>query len=192
MKRIILASESPRKKEILSKLGLQFEVMSSDYEEDMNAVSDPKELAKFLSMNKAKSVAEKITDEALIIAADTFLVHEGKLLGKPHTKDDARMMLRSLSGKTHNVITGIALIDTKTKKRSSDISQTKVTMKTLSDEEIEGYINTGEPLDKAGAYAIQGIGAVLIEKIEGDFYTVMGLPLSLLGQKLKEFGVSIF
>jgi septum formation protein len=187
MKRLILASESPRRKELLSKLGLPFEVMHSDYEEDMNALPDPRQLAKFLSLNKAKSVAQKVKGDAIIIAADTFVVHNNTFLGKPHTPENAKVMLQSLQGQTHSVITGLAIIDTATNKIVNEISETKVTMRAISDDEIDWYVTTGEPLDKAGAYAIQGGAAIFVEKIDGDYFTVMGLPLCLLSKKLKEF-----
>lgn len=192
MKRLILASESPRRKELLSKLGLVFDVIASDYKEDMTALPDPRELAKFLSLNKAKSVAQKVSDDAIVIAADTFVIHNNRFLGKPHTAENAEFMLQSLQGQTHSVITGIALIETSTGKIINEISETKVTLRKLSTEEIDCYVNTGEPLDKAGAYAIQGHAAIFIEKIDGDYFTVMGLPLCLLSTKLKEFGISLF
>lgn len=189
MRRLILASKSPRRKEILEKLGLDFEIVSSDYEEDFQAKKDPIELAKFLSLNKAKAVANNITDEAIIVAADTFIVLKGKFFGKPKDIQDARLMLELLSGQTHKVITGIALVDTVTNQEITDISITKVTFKSLTAKEIDDYIKTGEPFDKAGAYAIQGKGAVFITKIDGDFFAVVGLPLDLLAKHLKKFNV---
>ena len=190
MKRLILASESPRRKEILEKLGLEFEIIPSNYEEDLKAKKDPVELAKFLSLNKAKDVANKINGNAIIIAADTFIVLEGDFLGKPKDDQDAKKMLKSLSGKTHEVITGIALIDTSSNQEITDTSITKVTFKSLSSKEIQAYINTGEPLGKAGAYAIQEKGAAFVSKINGDFFTVMGLPLYLLAEQLKNISPS--
>jgi septum formation protein len=185
MTRLILASESPRRKEILTKLGLEFDIIPSTYQEDMQAKKDPSELAKFLSLNKAKNVAEKVNDEAIIIAADTFIVLDGKFLGKPKNAKHAEKMLKSLSNKTHQVITGIALINTKTKKEITDVSITKVTFKKLTTEEIKTYVATGEPLGKAGAYAIQEKGAAFVSNINGDFFGVMGLPLCLVAEKLK-------
>lgn len=190
MNRLILASKSPRRKEILEKLGLEFEIIPSGYKENLQAKKDPVELAKFLSLNKAKDVANKIKGNAIIIAADTFIVLEGKFLGKPKDDQDAKKMLNFLSGKTHEVITGIALIDTSTNQKITDVSITKVTFKSLSSKEIQTYINTGEPLGKAGAYAIQEKGAVFVSNINGDFFTVMGLPLHLLAEHLKNMSPS--
>ncbi len=192
MKRIILASGSPRKKEILSKLGLPFEAVASAYEEDMTAMADQFELAKFLSLGKAKDVANRISGEAIIIGADTFISFGSKFLGKPKNVDEARIMLERLSGKTHEIITGVAIIDTLTKIEINEAIVSKVTMRPISSEEIEGYIKTGEPLDKAGAYAIQERGAIFVSRIDGDFFTVMGLPLYFVAQKLKELGVKLF
>lgn len=192
MKRLVLASGSPRKKEILSKLGLPFEVMPSSYEEDMTAMPDQLELAKFLSLGKARDVAQRIAGEAVVIGADTFISLDNKFLGKPRNADEAKSMLQRLSGRTHEIITGVALIDTSANREINEAFVSKVTMRQISPEEIEGYIKTGEPLDKAGAYAIQERGAVFVSRIDGDFFTVMGLPLYFVAQKLKELGVKPF
>ena len=165
MKTIILASASPRRKEILQKTGLKFKVCASDYEEDMDSHSDPHKLARHLSYMKANKAAHKYKN-ALIIAADTFIVFKGKSLGKPHTGPEARAMLKALNGRAHSVITGFTVMDT-------------------------GTNRAGEPLDKAGGYAIQGLGAVLVKKIEGDYLNVVGLPLNALIECLKEFGVDV-
>ena len=185
MKRIILASGSPRKKEILLKLGLPFEVIPSAYEEDMTAMQDQFELAKFLSLGKARDVAKNIDGEAIVIGADTFVSFEGKFLGKPKNENGARIMLEQLSGKTHEIITGIAIIDISTNTEINEALVSEITLRSISPDEIDGYIKTGEPLDKAGAYAIQERGAAFVSKIDGDFYTVMGLPLFFVAQKLK-------
>ncbi|EKD33365.1 MAG: hypothetical protein ACD_76C00044G0032 [uncultured bacterium] len=192
MKRIILASGSPRKKEILSKLGLPFEVIPSSYEEDMTAKSDQYELAKFLSLGKARDVAKQIDGAAIVIGADTFVSFDGKFLGKPKNENEARIMLEQLSGKTHEIITGVTLIDTSTCTEINEALVSKIMLRLISPDEIDGYIKTGEPLDKAGAYAIQERGAAFVERINGDFYTVMGLPLFFVAQKLKELGVKLF
>ncbi|MCC6347220.1 MAG: septum formation inhibitor Maf [Nitrospirales bacterium] len=188
--RIVLASASPRRREILEKAGLRFTVDAGEYEEDMGLHLPPHRLARHLSGEKAKAVAPRHRD-ALLIAADTFIVFRDRLLGKPHTAEAAREMLSALSGKTHSVITGFTLLDTASRKRVSGSVETKVSFKRLTGEEIEAYIATKEPLDKAGAYAIQGVGAVLIRKIEGDYFNVMGLPLSAVADALKKFGVRI-
>ncbi|MBZ0156024.1 MAG: Maf family protein [Alphaproteobacteria bacterium] len=189
-KRIVLASASPRRKEILERAGLCFTVDAGDYEEDMGLRMPPYRLARHLSAEKAKAVAHRYRD-ALIIAADTFIVFRNRLLGKPLTAEAAREMLSALSGKTHSVITGFTLLDTASQKRISGSVETKVSFKRLTGEEIDAYIASKEPLDKAGAYAIQGLGAVLVKKIEGDYFNVMGLPLSAVADALKKFGVRI-
>lgn len=189
-RKIVLASSSPRRKEILKATGLKFTIDAGDYEEDMTLGLKPHQLAKFLSSEKAAAIAVKYTN-ALVIAADTFIVFKDHLMGKPHTKEEARRMLTLLNGKAHSVITGFTIIDTNTKKRLSRSVETKVYFRKLTVSEIEAYIKTGEPLDKAGAYAIQGIGAIIVKKIEGDYFNVMGLPLSSLTEVLKKFGVSV-
>lgn len=190
MKKIILASTSPRRKEILSKLKLPFDVQDSDYEEDMTLEMLPKKLAEFLSRGKAEAVAIK-NNNAVIIAADTFVVFENKLLGKPKNGEHAKEMLKMLSGKENQVITGVTIIDTDTGKVNSFHSTTKVFFDEISSEIIDAYVNTGEPLDKAGAYAMQEIGALLINRIEGDFFNAMGLPLKRLVEELKDFDISV-
>lgn len=190
MKTIILASASPRRKEILQKTGLKFKVYASDYEEDMDSHSDPHKLARHLSYMKAKKVAHKHKN-ALIIAADTFIVFKGKLLGKPHTGPEARGMLKAMNGRAHSVITGFTVMDTGTNRKISRSVETKVYFKKMTAKEIESYIRSGEPLDKAGGYAIQGLGAVLVKRIEGDYLNVVGLPLNALIECLKKFGVDV-
>lgn len=188
MKPIILASTSPRRKEILEKLELQFVTEASPFKEDMTLDLVPEDLAKHLAEGKAKAVAEKHKN-AIIIGADTFIVFGGKILGKPSSEEKARKMLKMLSGKQHSVFTGFAIIDTDTKKMDSRVVETKVYFKKLTDQDIDDYIASGEPIDKAGSYAIQGLGAKLIKKIEGDYFNVMGLPLNALIKSLKDFGI---
>ena len=185
-----MASASPRRRELLEKLGLKFEVEPSNSEEIITSNPKPHELAKSLSLEKAKAVASKYKN-ALVIAADTFGILDGKVLGKPHTETEARKMLKMMSGKPHLVITGFTIIDTETKKTLSKSVETKVYIKRLTSEEIDAYVRSKEPLDKAGGYAIQGLGSVIVEKIEGDFYNVIGLPLNALAESLKKFGVNI-
>jgi septum formation protein len=191
MRRIILASASPRRKELLEKLGLKFEVDASNCEEEIDPVLGPDELVRRISITKAKAVAQRHQD-AVIIAADTIGVIGKKLLGKPHTADEAGKMLAKISGKSHEVITGFTILDTVTNKIMTGTVSTKVYIKKLTQQEIAAYVQTGEPLDKAGAYGIQGRGAVIVEKIEGDYYNVMGLPLSALTEALIEFGISVW
>lgn len=190
MKKIILASASPRRKEILGITGLKFSVCVSEYEEDLSLKLNPRELARFLSRKKAETVARKYKD-TIIIAADTFIVFKNKLLGKPHVDREAEKMLKILNGRAHSVITGFTIIDTGSGKTLSRSVETKVYFKKLSLEEIRAYVRSKEPLDKAGAYAIQGLGAVFIEKIEGDYFNVVGLPLCALVECLREFGVNV-
>ncbi|HDH34303.1 MAG TPA: septum formation inhibitor Maf [Nitrospirae bacterium] len=190
MKKIILASASPRRREILGTTGLKFDICVSDYEEDLSLKKEPRALARFLSHKKAEEVAHKYKN-AIIIAADTFIVFKDKLLGKPHTVKEATRMLTMLNGKSHSVITGFTVLDTGSNKFISRSVETKVYFKKLAQKEIKAYVMTKEPLDKAGAYAIQGLAAVFVEKIEGDFLNVVGLPLAALAETLKKFGVSI-
>lgn len=190
MKAIILASASPRREELLKKIGLKFRVESSNYEENISYELEPHELAKLLSLEKAKLVA-KNHKNVLVIAADTFIVFEGKILGKPRTKTEAREMLERINGKPHSVITGFTIVDSGSNKALSKSVETKVHLRKLNSNEIDVYVKSKEPLDKAGAYAIQGLGSVIVEKIEGDYYNVVGLPLSTLVESLKEFGVHI-
>ncbi len=190
MKHIILASASPRRREILEKTGLRFRVDESGCEEKITPGLSPRALARTLSRQKAGSVAAKYKS-ALVIGADTFIVLKSKILGKPHTAKEAIRMLKTLSGKVHTVITGFTIIDTERGRTISRSVKTRVYFKRLGSKDIEDYVKSGEPLDKAGGYAIQGLGAPLIEKIEGDFFNVVGLPLSALIKELKEFGVHV-
>jgi len=190
MRQIILASASPRRRELLALTGLKFRVDPGDYQEDMSIPLDPHRLGRFLSLEKAKSVAPRHGD-ALIIAADTFIVFRGGLLGKPHKAGEAKRMLLMLNGKKHSVITGFTILDTASGKRLSRSVETKVTFGKLTEEEIDAYVRSGEPLDKAGAYAIQGLGSVVVKEIEGDYFNVIGLPLSALAEGLKKFGIEI-
>jgi septum formation protein len=190
MKDIILASSSPRRKALLEQIGLKFKVDASTQEEDYLTWQQPDRLVKEVSLKKAESAAGKHPD-AVIIAADTIGVIGGRIIGKPHSEKEAREILSLLSGKAHMVITGFTVLDTLTSKSITRSVETAVYMKPMTEAEIEAYVATGEPLDKAGAYAIQGRGALLVEKIEGDYFNVMGLPLYALAEALKEFGVNV-
>jgi septum formation protein len=190
MKTIILASTSPRRKALLEQIGLKFKV-DARVKEDTGIVGmEPNELVKAVSLKKAESVAPHHPD-AIIIAADTMGVIGGRIIGKPHSETEARAMLALLSGKAHTVITGFTVLDTHTRKSISRSVETTVYIKQITEAEIDAYVNTGEPLDKAGAYAIQGLGAALVARIEGDYFNVMGLPLCALTEALKEFGVNV-
>ena len=170
--------------------GLKFQTVTSSYVEDMGLKMGPRQLARVLSFEKAKDVASKHAG-VLIIAADTFIYFRGHILGKPQSAADARRMLRMLSGKSHSVITGFSIIDTVSGKKLSRSVETRVWFKRLSQQEIASYVASGEPMDKAGAYAIQGLGAVIVSKIEGDYFNVIGLPLSALSSALREFGITV-
>ena len=185
-----MASASPRRKELLEQIGLQFEVDPTSYDEGRTRASEPHEIAMELSLGKARAAARKHR-KAIIIAADTLVVFGDKVFGKPHTNAQAREMLRALNGRTHSVITGFTVLDAESGKVLSKSVETRVHMKKLTLKEIDGYVRTKEPLDKAGGYAIQGRGAVLVDRIEGDYSNVVGLPLSALAESLKEFGVKV-
>jgi len=189
MKRIILASASPRRKELLEQLGLHFDVEPSYCQEKVDDKQEPLELAKSLSVHKAKAVGNKNTG-AIIIAADTFVVLGERIIGKPNSLAEAKEILTELKGRTHSVITGFTVMDTSNSKIVSQSVETKVFVKDLSVEEIDAYIETQEPMGKAGAYAIQGLGAAIIDRIEGDYYNVIGLPVDAIVCVLKKFGIS--
>lgn len=189
--KIILASTSPRRKELLKQIGLNFEAIPSGYEEDMTLKLSPSNLAKILAYGKAKEVADKLK-EGIVIGVDTFLVFGNKRLGKPKDKNDAYKMLKSFSGRTISVYSGVALIDSKSKKEIVDYEVSKIRFRELEDKEIKAYIKTGEPMGKAGAIAIQGIGAVFIEEIKGCYSNIVGLPITNLYKNLKKMGVDVF
>ncbi len=188
-RKIVLASTSPRRKELLEKLGLTFEIDPSNYEEDMTLDLPPQELVKTLSKGKAQAVATRHED-AIVIGSDC-IVFSDRVLGKPKDEEDAKKVLKSLSGKAHEVFTGVTVIDTKNKIEISRVGRTKVFFKNISDEQIEEYVKSGEPMGKGGSYAIQLKGSEFVEKIEGDITTVIGLPLEILTEILKELEVDI-
>lgn len=190
MKKIVLASASPRRRELMQKTGLSFEVDAANLDEKIDTTLSPAAVAETLSRQKAELVAERYTG-ALIIAADTIGVFRGEIVGKPGTPEVAVRMLQKLNGEMHQVITGFTLRDSDNERSITRSVITKVYLKELSRIEIEEYVQTGEPLDKAGAYAIQGLGAAIVERIEGDYDNVVGLPLAALVSCLKEFGVSV-
>jgi septum formation protein len=185
---IILASTSPRRKELMEKLNLPFIIEAPDYEEDMTLKVPPIKLAKILAMGKALSVAKK-HKEGIVIGADTFVALKNHLLGKPKSEIEAKKMLKKISGQEVDVITGMAIIDVASRKKISKIAITRVFIRKLTNEEIDNYIASGEPMDKAGAFAIQSLGAVIIRKIEGDFIGALGLSLFVLAKELKKFGI---
>ncbi len=187
-KKIILASKSPRRKNLLQQIGLQFTVMESDIDEKKHSTAvNPADYAMQLAEKKATDVARKCIEPALVIGADTIVVINGDILNKPEDEKQARNMLARLSGNTHTVYTGVAIIDTESGRNIVDVKSTKVTFRNLSTDEIDAYIKTGSPLDKAGSYGIQDdFGAVFISHIEGCYYNIVGLPLEMLYSMLKK------
>lgn len=194
-KKIILASGSPRRSEILTNMGIDFTIIKSEADENsINPDGIPVDLyVQELSLLKATEVYRRIcADNALIIGADTVVSIDGKILGKPKDDDDAFRMLQELSGKTHQVYTGYCVIDTKDGRSVCGSQCTNVTFGCLTDKEIYDYIHTGETSDKAGSYAIQGKGVMLVEKIDGDYFNVVGLPVrSLVLLMINEFGLEL-
>ena len=181
MKHIILASASPRRKEILELADLKFDVMPSDAQE-ITTKTAPNEVVMELASIKAKDIYKKSDKQSMIVGADTVVAYQGQILGKPTDEADAKRMLTMLSGQTHEVYTGVCVIeDGKTK---TFYEETKVTFYEISDEQIDRYIKTGEPMDKAGSYGIQGKAAVFIKGIEGDYYNVVGFPIARFLQEI--------
>lgn len=187
---LILASGSPRRKELLEILGLPFKVAVSQAEEEIHRDMTPEQLAMELALLKAQDVARQY-QSGLVIGADTIVVLDNQILGKPATKAEARQMLSLFSGGSHQVITGLAVVDAGTGTKQVSHETTKVWFRSLEAKEIDWYVETGEPMDKAGAYGIQGKGSILVDKIEGCYFNVVGLPLTRLYLMLKEMGVSL-
>jgi septum formation protein len=183
---VVLASSSPRRRELLNLIGIAHEVRPANLDESMRPRETPRRHAERLARDKASAVAMRDPD-LITIAADTIVVINRKVLGKPVDKEDAARMLAMLSGREHTVITAVAV--SRGKKLRSAIEEVKVKFRRLREEEIEAYIATGEPMDKAGAYGIQGFGATIVERVEGDYFAVMGLPLVRLIGLMREVGV---
>lgn len=190
-KKIILGSGSPRRRELLAQIGMMFEVIVSDGEE-IYTNTVPEEIVKELALMKAEHVSQIVEDKnsSVIIGADTVVVLDHQILGKPKNEDEAFQMLKHLQGRAHQVYTGTALLvyeEDGSKQVVSHAEKTEVFVHEMSDEEIRQYIATGEPMDKAGSYGIQGCFAAYIDRIEGDYYNVVGLPVAYLYQQLKQF-----
>lgn len=183
--KVILASASPRRRELMEYVVPEFETVPSDADETLPENITAENAAGYLAEKKAEHVAALYPD-SIVIGSDTIVIIGGEILGKPSDEADAERMLRLLSGKTHAVVTGVCIVRGDKKKVFSE--KTLVKFYPLTDDEIRGYIATGDPMDKAGAYGIQGAGCVLIERIEGDFFTVMGLPAARLRRELEDFG----
>ena len=184
--KVVLASSSPRRRELLNLIGIAHEVRPANLDESMRPRETPRRHAERLARDKASAVAKRDPD-LITIAADTIVVINRKVLGKPADKEDAARMLAMLSGREHTVITAVAV--SRGKKLRSAIEEVKVKFRRLREEEIEAYIATGEPMDKAGAYGIQGFGATIVERVEGDYFAVMGLPLVRLIGLMRDVGV---
>ena len=184
MKKVILASNSPRRREILGKF-INFEAVTTEVKEDNDFYKSPDTLVMALAFEKANSVAVKHED-AIVIGADTIVEIEGEILGKPKSREDAKRMMEKLRGKSHKVITGFSIIDLSSDKKYMDYEVTEVVFKDLSDEEIEAYLNKAEYMDKAGAYGIQDEAALFVEKIEGDYLNIVGFPISKIYTVLKD------
>ncbi len=186
--KIILASSSPRRKELLESLGLAFEVIHPSSDEAVSVSEAPKDFALRVSAEKALSVSAGLGGGEIVIGADTIVVVDREILGKPIDRNEAFSMLQKLSGKEHHVYTAFSIVRPKNEILHSEIVGTLVRVKTLAASEIEGYIKTGEPMDKAGAYGIQGIGSFMIGGIEGSYSNVVGLPVEELLAALNKFG----
>lgn len=191
MQTIILASNSPRRRDLLRQIGLEFASDPADVDESVLPDETPEGYAIRVAREKALTAARR-NRAGVVIAADTIVVLDGAILGKPRDAEDAERMLRMLSGKVHRVITGLAVMDAASGRVLERAANTAVRFRNLGDREIRGYVGSGEPLDKAGAYGIQEKGALLVESIEGCYFNVVGLPLTLLVEMLAEFGIRPF
>jgi len=186
-KRLILASSSPRRQHLLRQLGLEFEIRTSGVDEESNGSDDPVEHVRTLSFQKAESAARQVP-AGIVIGADTIVVLDGHILGKPKNPENAVDMLQRLSGRTHEVFTGFTLYDRPSDRSVTEVERTMVTFRTLSLQEIRAYVATGSPMDKAGAYGIQDdFGAIFVESIHGCFYNVVGFPLTKFYLSLQQF-----
>ncbi len=190
MSKIILASNSPRREELLKQLGLSFTIVPSKIDEESYADLEPEVMVQELAGAKAQEVAE-LVEETVVIGADTIVLVEQHILGKPRDQEEAFQMLWQLQGKKHRVLTGLAVYDTKSGRLLVDYDQTEVYLRKMEEREITAYIGTGEPMDKAGAYAIQGLGGIFVEGLVGSYYTVVGLPIHKLVLMLKEFQIKV-
>jgi len=187
--KIILASSSPRRKELLERLGLRFEVIPSLIDEIPLRDESPEDFALRASTEKALSVSKSLDSDSVVIGADTIVVIGGEILGKPKDEEEATIMLEKIAGREHRVITGFSIVKPEAEILYRNLVESRVKIKTLAPCEIEGYIKTGEPMDKAGAYGAQGIGAFMIEEIHGSYTNVVGLPIAQVIDVLTRLGV---
>ena len=185
--KIVLASQSPRRRQLLGQMGLEFTTQSPEIDESAFHGRDARDLVEPLAREKARGVARQQTPDTLVIGADTVVVLDGAILGKPRDGAEAKAMLAALSGRDHQVFTGVTLCQGD--RILTQAEETQVTFRPLTGQEIRQYVSTGEPMDKAGAYGIQGLGGLLVEGIRGDYHNVMGLPICRLGRMLLDFGV---
>ncbi|ADO77374.1 Maf family protein [Halanaerobium praevalens] len=188
--KLVLASASPRREAILKQLKLKFTVVPSKIDESEFKADNPVELVEILAVEKAKAVA-KLVENVIIIAADTVVVADDQILGKPKNKIEAKKMLKKLSGQEHQVITGLAVLNSVSDEVQAANNITEVKMSNITEVEIEKYIEQENILDKAGSYAIQGLGGIFVEEIKGSYYSVMGMPIHQLAKLLKEFNYGI-
>jgi len=195
MKQLILASQSPRRKMLLQQIGVPFSVFPSDIKEPINMDMSPDRIVIDLSEKKSEQVCGKLErgskNSHIVLAADTVVVLDGIVMGKPNNPEEAFGMLEALSGRWHEVVTGVTLIDVESAKKMTHAEKTRVKIRRLSKQTIQQYINSGEPFDKAGAYGIQGLGALLVEKLQGCYYNVVGLPLYRVSVMLNDMGFKI-
>jgi septum formation protein len=190
LKRIILASSSPRRKQLLEQLGISFDCCPARIDEDLGTEETAREAVRRIALNKAEKASEMVRN-SIIIAADTMVVCNGEVLGKPDNARDAFNKLYKLKGREHEVITAVCVMDTENGQCEVQDEITRVYFRDISDEEIRAYIRTEEPMDKAGAYGIQGMGAVFVDRIEGCYFNVVGLPLKHLYSMLQRQGVKL-
>jgi septum formation protein len=190
LRKIILASGSPRRKAMLDLFKLKYECISAEINEEIYPHENAREAARRIARNKAEFVCKGL-NTGLVISADTVVVCNGQILGKPTNYEDAYNKLKILSGKVHEVITAVCVVDAETGKYELQDETSKVYFRNISDEEIKAYIASGEPMDKAGAYAIQGMAAVFVEKIEGCYYNIVGMPVKNLYVMLNKQGVNL-
>ena len=192
--RLVLASASPRRRELLAQLGLDFEVVPSDADETMPPELPPERGPAELARRKARAVTTRLAGAgapAVVLAADTLVILDGRPFGKPASRADARAMLRTLRGRTHEVVTGLAVVETATGREWSETVVSRVAMREFADAELEAYVLTGEPDDKAGAYAVQGAGGRLVARVAGSVTNVIGLPLEATARLLRQAGVAV-
>lgn len=188
---IVLASKSPRRQELLKRIVDDFKIIESDFNEDTVSFNgDVEEYVKLLARGKALAVKEKIDNSSVIIGVDTVVYYNNKILGKPKNYDDAYSMLSALSGNTHKVYSGVCIVNAENLNIESFVCETKVKFSKLTHNQIDRYIKSKEPMDKAGAYGIQGLGGVFVEKIDGCYYNVMGLPINKLNVYLSSYKIS--